>query len=150
MPAVRKYEGWTPPSGEKPIQILVRDPVTGKWTQLDGSPALQDTSHYGGIYLKLNRAMKGSAYLYDNLGVFVADISLDKLADAIAAEGVKPDARGNYEVWLAWNGTSLKDAAGVQAAVAPSGVYMFRIVTHYYEDGQNILLNQIFKTGWKR
>lgn len=150
MPSVRKYDGWTPPADEEALQVLVRDPVNGEWRRLDGSPARQDTSHYGGVYLKLNRAMKGSAYLYDNLGVFVADISLDRLAAVIAAEGVTPDSRGNYEVWLAWNGKSLRDAGSTQAAMAPSGVYMFRIVTHYWEDGKTVFLNQIFKTGWKR
>lgn len=150
MPSVRKYEGWDPPAGEPALQILVRDPVTGRWTRLDGSDPGQDTAHYGGIYLKFNRAMKGSAYLYDNLGVFVADVGLDEIARAIESEGVKPDARGNYEVWLAWNGTSMGVVAKGKAAVAPSGVYVFRVVAHYEEDGHQVLLNQLFKSGWKR
>jgi len=149
MPSVRVYRDWTPPSDEPALQILVRN-GKGDWVHLDGSPARQDTSHYGGIYLRLNRAMQGSAYLYDNLGVFIADVGLEKLTEAIVSESIQPDSRGNYEVWLAWNGTSLNKALSGIPAVSPSGVYIFRIITHYEENHQSVLLNQVFKTGWKR
>lgn len=150
MPGVRKYDGWDPPAGEPAIQVLVRDPVTGVWKRIDGSIPMQDTSHYGGIYLKFNRAMKGSAYLYDNLGVFVGDVGLEELARAIVGSTIQPDSRGNYEVWLAWNGTAMGVVASGKAAVAPSGVYVFRVIAHYTEDGREVLLNKLFKSGWKR
>lgn len=150
MPSVREYEDWTPPADEPALQLLVRDPVTGRWTTVGGASPAQDTSHYGGILLKLNRAMKGSVYLYDNLGVFLAEIPLDELALAILAGGVKPDSRGNFEVWVAWNGTSMGALARGRAVVVPSGVYIFRVVAHYEEDGQEVFLNQLFKSGWKR
>ncbi len=149
MPPVRRYEGWVPPTGESPIQILVRDP-SGRWTTLDGGSPGQDTSHYGGVWLRFNRAMRGGAYLYDNLGIFVADVSFDPLVALIESQGLEPDERGNYEIWVAWNGTSLGSVATGSAAVAPSGVYIFRIVSHYRDGDEMVTLNQVFRTGWKR
>jgi fibro-slime domain-containing protein len=148
MPPVRVYTGWTPPAGESPIQILVRD-GNGRWVTLDGSAPAQDTSRYGGIYLRFNRAMKGSAYLYDNLGIFVADVGFDKLTEGIESGAIEPDARGNYEVWLSWNGTSMNRALAGTSIVSPSGVYIFRVITHYLEEGRTVMLNQVVKTGWK-
>lgn len=148
MPPVRVYTGWSPPSGEAPIQILVRD-GSGRWVTLDGNAPAQDTSHYGGIYLRFNRAMKGSAYLYDNLGIFVADVGFEKLTEGIESGAIEPDARGNYEVWLSWNGTSMNRALQGAAGVSTSGVYIFRVITHYLEEGRTVMLNQVVKTGWK-
>jgi len=149
MPSVRRYDDWTPPVGESPLQILVKD-GSGGWTTLDGARPGQDTSHYGGVWLRFNRTMRGGAYLYDNLGIFVADVSFDPLVAAIESEGIEPDERGDYEVWVAWNGTSKGAAATGAAAVSPSGVYIFRIVAHYREGDEVVTLNQVFRTGWKR
>jgi len=147
-PPVRRYEGWTVPSNEPTFQIFVRVPG-GNWQVLgpggtgpSGSP-LQDTSHYSGVVLRLNRAMTGGAYIYDNLGVSVANLDLARLADAVQAGLVETDRRGNYEALLAWNGVA-------EMKVAASGVYLVRVVTHYLEAGQLVWSNQVFKIGWSR
>ncbi|MEK7394161.1 MAG: fibro-slime domain-containing protein, partial [Fibrobacterota bacterium] len=147
-PPVRSYDGWNVPPNEPTFQIFVRKPGEG-WMVLPngaGAPTsapMQDTSHYSGVVLRLNRAMTGGAYIYDNIGVSVANLKLDRLADAVNAGLVETDRRGNYEALLAWNGIS-------EMKVVASGVYLVRVVTHYLEDGQLVWSNQVFKIGWKR
>lgn len=153
-PPVREYEGWSVPSTEPVLQIFVRDPG-GAWSTLPpggtrgpggggvlGKPA-QDTSHYSGIILRLNRGMSGMAYIYDNIGVAVAKIDLQPLANAVGAGLVETDRKGRYEALLAWNGMA-------QTKIAPSGVYLVRVFTNYVEDGRQIWTNQTFRVGWKR
>jgi len=148
-PSVQEYKDWTVPPTEPLLQIFVRDPG-GSWSTLPpggangdlGKPA-QDTSHYSGIILRLNRAMSGMAYIYDNIGVAVAKIDLQPLANAVQSGLVETDRKGNFEALLAWNGIA-------DGKVAPSGVYLVRVFTHYVEDGKQIWTNQTFRVGWKR
>lgn len=147
-PPVRKYEEWSIPLDEPILQIFVRSPG-GSWSTLPpggagslGTPA-QDTSHYSGIILRLNRAMTGMAYVYDNIGISLGKVDLQPLANAVLSGLVETDRKGNYEALLAWNGMA-------QFKIAPSGVYLIRVFTHYVEEGRQVWTNQTFRVGWKR
>lgn len=133
------------PSSEPPLTALVRDPTTETWTRGDntGSPVpdgLQE--RFGGPVVRLNRIPKNlSLYVYDNMGTAVLDRDLSDLAKMQEQGLLKRTRRGDFEVWLAWNG---KDRLGRPVA---SGVYTFRVVGWFREGTQMMIVNGLVSQG---
>ena len=140
--------GATPvPAGESPITLLIHPDITQStvWTAPQGpTPSGLDT-RFGGPVVRLNRIpVTLGMYVYDNLGVFVLSQDLSNLDTLISSGALQRDRRGDYEIWLAWNG---KDAKGRDAA---SGVYSIRIFGWLKDGGQTYLFNVLRKQGLHR
>jgi len=147
-PPVRRIpHGLVPPPDEAPLRILVRASATGTWQTLDGTP-VQDTARLGGIWIESNRPLDGTAYIYDNLGIHVAGLDLDRLDAAFSNGDLERsgllDPRGRGRFWLAWNGTSDR------RTLVSSGIYTFRVVTRAGEGGVPRWNNRLLRTGWHR
>jgi hypothetical protein len=135
------------PVGEAAVSVMVRTAETDAWKTIEG-PVLtqkdQDT-RIGGVVVHLNRIPQTlGMYIYDNLGVMVLKKDLSDLASQAAQGNLQPTARGDYQVWLTWNGL---DNTGKPAA---SGVYLIRIFGWVKEGDRLLLLNQIKNTGFYR
>lgn len=144
-PAFADYDGWAIPPSEAPLQMLVRSDDTKPWRTLDGTALAQDPSRYVGILIHANREVGlGGAYLYDNAATFVAYLDLAPLDEAISNNGrVETTVRGDYQVWIAWNGLSRS------GTVASSGVYPMRLVFRLSGKGQGAAYNTVQRLGWK-
>jgi hypothetical protein len=100
-------------------------------------------SRYSGVSIRTNRELDaGVVYLYDNSGVSVATLDLAPLFQAVREGVVKTNARGDIEVWVAWNGTT---SSGRMAA---TGVYLARVLAWRDTDGERTVVNQVFRLGW--
>lgn len=133
------------PASEPPLTALVRDPTTESWSRGEdiGSPVPQGLEErFGGPVVRLNRIPKNlSLYVYDNMGTAVVDRDLSDLARMQEQGLLKRTRRGDFEVWLAWNG---KDRLGRPVA---SGVYTFRVVGWFREGTQMMIVNGLVSQG---
>jgi len=135
------------PPQESPITLLVHPDLTQTtvWTAPQGpTPSGLDT-RFGGPVVRLNRIpVTLGMYVYDNLGVFVLSQDLSGLDTLISSGALTRDRRGDYEIWLAWNG---KDAKGRDAA---TGVYTIRVFGWLKDGGRTYLFNVLKKQGLHR
>jgi len=141
------------PASEPPISILIRKASDGAWVPADGNgPQGLGTpggeARLSGVVVRLNRIPEGlGMYVYDNMGVLVLNRDLSDLATLAQAGAIPRTRRGDYEVWLAWDG---KDGAG---RLASTGIYRVRVYGWVKDEGKLLLLNQLrtlgFKTGTK-
>jgi len=135
------------PAEESPVTLLIYPDLTQStvWTAPQGpTPSGLDT-RFGGVVLRLNRIpVTLGMYVYDNLGVFVLNQDLSSLDTLISSGVLTRDRRGDYEIWLAWNG---KDAKGHAAA---TGVYSIRVFGWLKDGGQTYLFNVLKKQGLHR
>jgi hypothetical protein len=135
------------PPNEPAVTVMIHPDLVHQstWTPVPGSQARPDTTRLGGVIVRLNRLPENlGIYVYDNLGVLVLRQDLPKLTDLEAAGILQRDRRGNYEVWLGWNG---KDSQGRDAA---SGVYLIRIFGWLRDGTRLYFLNEIKTTGINR
>ncbi len=128
-----------------PVEILVRQLGAGAWTTLSGDPAPALGERIG-PRIQTNSVFGGNLAIFDNLGVFVAGVDLSGLRQA-GRDGLLPtDPAGQYEVWVAWNGT------GAKGKPAASGVYVVRLILR--RDGEtgkaidDAWLNKVYRIGW--
>ena len=135
------------PSTEPPVTLLIHPDITQStlWTAPFGpTPSGLDT-RFGGVVVRLNRIPSTlGMYVYDNLGVFVLKENLSNLDTLVSSGVLRRDLRGNYQIWLAWNG---KDAQGRDAA---TGVYTIRVFGWLKDGGRTYLLNVLEKQGLHR
>lgn len=128
-----------------PIEILVRPMGSGTWTTLSGDPAPALGERIG-PRIQTNSVFGGNLAIFDNLGVFVAGVDLSGLRKAVREGMLTTDPAGQYEVWVAWNGT---DTKGKSAA---SGVYVVRLILRRDGDSGKALdeswLNKVYRIGW--
>jgi fibro-slime domain-containing protein len=139
-----KWDGTTPPADESPLQILAHggQSVGGDWRSIeDGTPA-RDTSRLVGGLVRLNGATEVSIYLYDLAGVFVAGQHVTNLSRTLEASGIPSDARGNYQLWIAWDGKS------ESGRLVGSGIYLLRVVAWRYVDNRRFADQKILRLGW--
>jgi hypothetical protein len=133
------------PSDESAITILTRPTSGDSWTAVEGTNPSGLDSRFGGVTVSLNRIPQTlGIYIYDNMGVLVLNRDLSSLAQLAADGTLARTARGDYEVWLAWDG---KDGQGHPAA---SGVYFVRIYGWISDGGNTYMLNAIKTTGFYR
>ncbi|MBK8801730.1 MAG: fibro-slime domain-containing protein [Fibrobacteres bacterium] len=139
-----EWHGQKIPASEPSLQVFVRAGKGGKqnWQTLDGVP-LPDTTRLVGALLDLNGLSEVAAYVYDNMGVFVAKEDFPELRRAVELGKVPVDSRGNYQVWLAWNGTQA-------AQVSPSGIYLLRVVGWRAIGSQRVFQQKVLNLGWVR
>lgn len=135
----------------KGMQVVVRPrPERGSadtlWSTLDGTvaPAEDQSVH---LTMTVNRPLEGSAYLYDNSGVFVAALDLTPLVQ-LSESGLLPtDASGMVQIRVNWNG---RDPEGRLVA---SGVYRMRLVLKDGggDSGEPVrIVNKVYTFGIKR
>jgi fibro-slime domain-containing protein len=145
-PVVGIGTGSTPPDEPAVTLLIHADPTqTTQWVAAQGpTPGGLDT-RFSGVVLRLNRIPENlGIYVYDNLGVQVLREDLPKLADLVSSGVLQRDLRGNYEIWLGWNG---KDGQGRETA---SGVYLIRVFGWFKEANKLHFLNQIKTVGIHR
>ena len=145
---------WSEPGpGVPAIELLVRDPFSGDttWRRTEtvhsgdlsaGAPPVNPVHHMLGIKIRLNRPLEGTLIIYDNLGVAVRQIDLGQLGRIWRENTAEKDQL--RDVWIAWNGT---DESGKFAA---SGVYLFRAVVKFEDEGRLVFRNLVWKLGWHR
>lgn len=132
---------------EPAITLLVHPDQTqpSVWTAPEGPTPSGLDSRFGGVVVRLNRVPSTlGLYVYDHLGVFVLKQEVADLPALTSSGILKRDLRGNYEMWLAWNG---KDGLGREA---PSGVYTIRIFGWLEDGGRTYLLNVLKVQGLHR
>jgi len=130
------------PSAEKPISIVVRNPASQTWTAPDGDVPVGIQSRFGGPIVRLNRIPQDlGIYVYDNMGVSIVSQDLSDLSRMEANGALSRTRRGDYEVWLAWDG---KDSQGNPV---PSGVYTFRVVGRLHEGRDTYVVNTTITQG---
>lgn len=140
-PVVKMQEAEVP-AGEPALTVVLRDPATGAYSAPGAVLPHGLETRFGGPQLRLNRIPKRlGLYIYDNMGVAVLSKDLSQLADLSAAGLLQRDHRGQYEVWLAWDG---KDAAGRPVS---SGVYTFRVWGRFDIDGAVRVVNKTITEG---
>jgi hypothetical protein len=145
---------WTEPAADVPgVEFLVKQDGNGSWVRVDenlqigssgtvdaGSSAKNDANHVMGIYLKLNRPLTGTLFIYDNIGTSVDKVDLSPLAALWAT-----DDDALREVRITWNGTSPNHK------FAATGVYLMRIVIKVSDGaGGTSYENLVWKYGWQR
>lgn len=139
------------PAGTPPLEIFIRpvkgsstSPVaSGPWVSVSGNGGAPDSTKSLGLLLTLNRPVQGYLYIYDNMGIHAASRSLEEIARTWDATGAPDESR---QVWINWKGI------GPNGKLAPSGVYLFRLVTWRIPDSpkeQKEVINHIFRMGWK-
>jgi len=142
-PAVTTYAGWSIPSNEPALSWYTRPGPGVDWKRVDGGAPRQELSQYAGVAIRTNRELDaGVVYLYDNSGVAVATLDLAPVFVAVRDGSVKTNARGDFEVWVAWNG---KSSSGRHAA---SGVYLARVLAWRNTDTERAVVNHVFRLGW--
>lgn len=139
-----EWKGQKIPASEPSLQVFVRGGKgsTQKWQTLDGKD-VPDSTRLVGALLDLNGVSEVAAYVYDNMGVFVAKEDFPELRRAMEQGKVPVDSRGNFQVWLAWNGTQA-------AQVAPSGIYLLRVVGWRAVGNQRVFQQKVLNLGWVR
>jgi hypothetical protein len=148
-PVKRIYRGW--PLSDKPaFDLQVRPRGAASWQDLStGMPV--DTSVVDrqlGPVIVTNQPLRGNVLVYDNQGIFVAAIDLERVAAAFGTPELPTDPSNQYEVRIAWNGVA---ATGKPSA---SGVYIMRLVLRQNLAGDGELpdwglYNQTFQFGWE-
>jgi len=142
-PDVARYKGWKVPPSEPPLSVFVRPSSKAPWKTPLGNSPRQETSHYTGILLRTNKSLEGaSLYLYDNMGVAMAFVDLADVQKALKESRVESSLRGDVDLWIAWNGLTR------QGVMAPSGVYLARVVGWVVVDGRREVVNQVYNLGW--
>jgi len=146
-PAIGRWDGTAPDLSEPVLRLMVRRGIGthAEWKTLDGQTyGIADTlghSDLVGAKLQLNDATAGGAYLYDNMGVFVAYIDLTPVMDALKKGSIETDPRGKYEVWVAWNGVA-------NGKIAPSGIYLMRIIAYRKVENRTAVQQKVVRMGW--
>ncbi|QQS03338.1 MAG: fibro-slime domain-containing protein [Fibrobacterota bacterium] len=138
------WNGKVPPESQPVMQVFVRPGRggPGAWQTLDGTP-LPDTSNLIGTVVSLNAASHVTVYLYDNLGVFIARKELEEARRLALEEKIPVDSRGNFQVWVGWDGVA-------NQRIAPSGVYLMRVVAWREVNNRNVFRQKIVRLGWIR
>jgi len=141
-----------PASHEGPsLSLLVRArPEKGasdtSWQRLDGFPVVPQ-SEIVSLTFTVNRAMAGSAHIFDNSGAFATAIDMGEISKMDAAGTLPKDGSGMFQVQLAWDG---RDKNGKNVA---GGVYFMRLVLK--DGGVDIgepvrIVNKVYGFGIKR
>jgi hypothetical protein len=152
--SVLLYDDWFKNKPSVPgtsLQLLVREP-NGDWKTIDGTVialSKEELDAQGmGLVLTVNEGVSGYAYIYDNLGIYLAGIDLSKHKQAWDKGAVPTSASLRTQLWIRWDG---RDAKG---AIATSGVYTMRLITKRQFEGQSesesSFLNKTYKMGWGR
>ncbi|MBK8803191.1 MAG: fibro-slime domain-containing protein [Fibrobacteres bacterium] len=141
---MRTWNGKVPPETEPVMQVFVRAGRGGPspWQTLDGTP-MPDTSNLVGTIVTLNAASRVSVYLYDNLGVFIARREMEEARRMAVESKVPVDSRGNFQVWVGWDGVA-------NNRMAPTGVYLMRVVAWREVENRNVFRQKIIRLGWIR
>lgn len=146
-PAIGHWNGQPADLSAPQLSLQIRrgfDP-SGVWTTLDGRPGNGIDSGRGpvwpGVKVSLNGLTDGGAYLYDNMGVFVAYVSLKPIVDAYDKGLIDTDPRGRYEIWISWNGVA-------KGRIAPSGIYLMRIVGYRMINSRPLIQQKVVRLGW--
>lgn len=136
------------PVGEDPVRILVRrsESDTISWTPLPGTKELpRPLGQFSGITIDLNRIPdEGAMYIYDLMGVSVVKVDLSSLKAAADAGLLSRTRRGDYQIFLAWNGC---DATGKKVA---TGIYLARVFGWIRENNVPEAVNVVKKMGIRR
>lgn len=142
-PDIARYQGWSVPPSEPMLSVFVRSGQNAPWKTVDGQAPKQEVSHYTGILLKTNKALEGAVlYLYDNMGVAMALVDLADVQKALRGNRLESSLRGDLDAWIAWNGMTRR------GTMAPSGVYIARVVGWVIIDGKREVVNQVYTLGW--
>lgn len=149
QPNKRIYRDW-PVDGKQAFDIQVRTRGASVWQDLS-TGAFLDTTQVArqlGPVVTTNQPLRGIALVYDNQGVFVASIDLEKVAAAFGTSSIPTDPGSQYEVRIAWNGLTQG------GKLAGSGVYMMRVILrqNFAGDGEQAdwgFYNRIFLMGWE-
>jgi fibro-slime domain-containing protein len=141
---MRTWNGKVPPETEPVMQVFVRAGKGGPspWQTLDGTP-MPDTSNLVGTIVTLNSASHVTVYLYDNLGVFIARREMEEARRLAVENKIPVDSRGNFQVWVGWDGVANK-------RMAPTGVYLMRVVAWREVENRNVFRQKIVRLGWIR
>ncbi|QQS05771.1 MAG: glycoside hydrolase family 9 protein [Fibrobacterota bacterium] len=130
--------------GNPPVRILVREPGAEIWHDLDGLPVDPNRVRIGPKILA-NFGYGGQVLIYDNLGVHVANVSLDPIVKAFEDGRIPSDPAGQWEAWIAWDGLSQTGKPVV------SGVYTVRTLIRKHEgDTFGKWINKVDRVGWIR
>lgn len=133
------------PPGEPAIQPFIRKSPSDPWTLPDGTPAPAGDERFSGMLVRLNRVPENVIlYVYDNLGNSVAFQELPMFRQWVDKGQITRTRRGDFEVWLAWDGM---DGKGKPVG---SGVYLMRAVAWFKEGNQMRIVNQLRNTGIHR
>ncbi|MBK8804753.1 MAG: hypothetical protein IPN71_22350 [Fibrobacteres bacterium] len=143
-PMVRA-DGIVVPPGEPAIQPFVRKSPSDPWTAPDGTPAPAGDERFSGMLVRLNRVPENVIlYIYDNLGNSVAYQELPMFRQWVDKGQITRTRRGDFEVWLAWDGMDNKGKP------VGSGVYLMRAVAWFKDGNQLRIVNQLRNTGIHR
>jgi hypothetical protein len=134
------------PSNEPPMTLLVHPgPTSTEWVSHGVATPEGLDQRFGGVVAHLNRIPQElGVYIYDNLGVLVVKRELTELESWVKAGIIVQNQRGEYDIWLAWNG---KDEHGRDVL---SGVYTMRVYGWLKEDNHYMVLNLLRNIGFRR
>ncbi|MBK9579954.1 MAG: fibro-slime domain-containing protein [Fibrobacteres bacterium] len=150
-----KAEPWTEPAADVPgLEMLVRDDLSGDYVQVDGTikigpdgtvtgttPPKNNPARTMDVYIKLNRPLDGTIFVYDNMGVGVRQLDLSDLIKLWPA-GSEDVQR---EIKISWNGTDYRNK------FVAGGVYLMRAFVKYRNrSGKQDFKNLLWKYGWIR
>jgi hypothetical protein len=123
----------------------VRGNGDSSWILPDGS-TVSDTGHQVGAVVTANTRLGGTAYFYDNTGVFAVAGNLAEVAAMSIQDRLPKDSSGTYQIRIAWDGR-LEDGT-----FASSGIYVVRLVLLYHsqESFKTKIVNRVFRVGIKR
>ncbi|MBK9578494.1 MAG: fibro-slime domain-containing protein [Fibrobacteres bacterium] len=130
------------PVTEPDLQILAKTD-RGDWNPIGQGAPNQSPDEYTGLRLHLTKGVRGSVYVYDNLGVFVGGLPIPSLDREIDEKVIASDSRGNAWIWLAWNGRS-------KGKALPGGVYLMRVLLMTESEPSRFVLNQVFPLALRR
>jgi hypothetical protein len=85
------------------------------WQRLDGFAPL-DESEIVSLTFTINRAMTGSAHIFDNSGSFVTAINLEQISQMDAAGILPKDGSGMFQVKLAWEGSDQNGSPSLEVS----------------------------------
>jgi len=128
--------------GNPPLRILVREPGSPTWLDLDGRTVDPARVRIGPKILA-NFGYGGQVLIYDNMGVHVANVSLDPIVKAFEEGRIPSDPAGQWEAWIAWDGLT---QAGKPVV---SGIYTVRTLVRKRE-GETFgkWINTVDRVGW--
>lgn len=143
-----------PPAGTPGIELVVLDDISNAYVSVDGgisvgpdgtitgtTPPKNDPSRTMDVYIKLNRPLEGTVFVYDNMGTSVRQLDLSDLKKLWPA-GSEDIQR---TIKISWNGTN------PQNKFVASGVYLLRAVVKYRgPDGRQDFKNLLWKYAWVR
>jgi hypothetical protein len=128
-----------------PVQVWVRRKGDLPWLRTDGS-SVSDTGKVVGATVTANTPLGGTAYIYDNAGVFAASGNLSEIAAMASQSSLPKDSSGTYQIKIGWDGR-MKNGTW-----ASSGIYVMRLVLLYHtpETPKTQVVNKVFRIGIKR